>query len=314
MIFKQKFDRLDFSQYSRVIIKNLIFLILFPYNGFCQYNGLNYNKLISHLDSLLYIRNDSAAFLKKVSELPDSIFLEGHLQTVVEVAYARNDFEKFKKYARLDIEQGQKISTYGWLLGQKLTSSTLDSLNAWDYECRRKFLRKVPQGLMESISEMAVVDAKFREMHYKGLIPFSIVQKNDSLNILIIKSIIRKYGMISERKYGALFHQFFYVILHCFQADIVSFNFMKNLLFDESKKGNINPYNYTYFVDRFSYLNFGYQVYGHLDPKGKIDNVQEVDRKRRELGISTINNWNKIKQGHTTHPLATKRALFNENY
>lgn len=120
-------------------------------------------------------------------------------------------------------------------------------------------------------------------------------RKGDSANLVLIKSVIEKYGFPTISMVGVAASNAAFLLAQHADKDL---NFQKKVLRLMNKSGNdLNKSNIAYLTDRIMVAEEGKQLYGtqfisvqerKLYP---IQDAPEVDARRKQMGLSTLNEY-----------------------
>jgi hypothetical protein len=278
----------------------VLFFCIIPCACIGQFNGLAYHQLKFNLDSLLTIARDTNQYLKKFENLPTDSLLETEIFTAARIYSIKKNYEKFRKYSILSMELGQSaqviidITSFD---GTSIPAKEKKLLFASELDSWKNYFKIVDKYLFDEIKEMVIVDSKIRELYFLKKMDYAVVKTVDSVNIIAIRRIIDKYGMITERKHGALFHSFFSLINHCMYYNYKDFEWMRKLFYNAVMAGDVDPNEYAYFVDRFEVFNNRPQIYGSFKDNIQFLDKEKVDIRRRSIGTCNLQNWRLLRKG-----------------
>ncbi len=280
-------------------MKILIFLFLFViihFKGEAQQDKFKYQETAFKLDSLLIIEKDTIAYFKYFESLNDSFLLEKDFFVAAKVYANKKDFIKFELLSKKSFIRGQEASTFENSI-VSLPPVQTKKLLINELEMKKLYFEKTPYDLYEDIKEMLLIDAHLRDLNFKGLIPYKLVRRNDSINFVNLNRIINKYGFINERDYGALFNRFFYLIIHCGYLDIDSYEYFRKPFLKAVIEGKCDTHLYAYYVDRWELLTKGALLYGSFNNKTPIQDINNVDKRRASIGACSLVNWRRLRKG-----------------
>ena len=198
------------------------------------------------------------------------------------------------KYVGLAIQMGQPAELFKYSFPAKYQLIILQN------ECSQKniYSKNIYRGLINEIDIIQRMRSTLTSpIYYNPKFGDTVYTIINSMYKEKILSLIKDYGMITERKHGALFLKFYNIALPLFVNSDEDFEFLKNLLYPEVMKGNISSDYYAYFVDRYyyQYAKRGYQIYGSLGNLERgippIKDVKNIDKLRASIGACKLRSW-----------------------
>ena len=277
-------------------MKKILFLLCLPIATFGQMSGLDYHKVSFKLDSLLIIAKDTGKYILEYERLPLDSLMETEFFIASKVYSRKRNYKKFQTSVKKSFEAGQTsevIINYNSRIPEKEKIGLLDL----ELEMKKKYFSKVPKEVYDGIKNLVVVDSRIRDLNMRRQVNDKVVKTVDSLTLLQLHSIIQKHGMITERKHGALFNDFFYLILHCAMYNYKDHEWMRKLFYKAVIDGDARPDLYAYFVDRFEVINKREQIYGSMTNSNAVKDWKRVDQKRKEIGTCNLWNWKLLRKG-----------------
>lgn len=273
----------------------ILLILLIPVLSFGQKNSIAYHKKSFEFDSLITIAKDTANYIKEFEKIRLSSFLESDIFTAIKIFSIKKKYDKVIEYSNKSLTLGQDIETIFDFTDGYLTDKIKLALNKNDCNQKKNYFNIVPKSLYLEISDMALVDSKLRELNMQKKVDNNTIRFNDSLNFNSIKEIIKKYGMLTERKQGALFNKFYYLLIHCSYYHNADYEFIRSHFYETVLDGDNKPDLYAYFVDRKeSEINKG-QMYGSFanpyEGIGIINDIKNLDLRRLQIGACTFKNW-----------------------
>lgn len=271
----------------------LIIVTFFCFPAYSQNSIQDNLKNSFSLDSLLNITRDTSAYINKINLINRAELFVSDLSTAVLVFSKKKEDNYALLYAEAALKKGEDIDRIYFYLSPDGKSVLLKM----EYELHNKYLTSLPDELFSTIIKIYRIETFTRKLNLENKFPDSTLNIIDTSYKNELISIINKYGFISERKYGALFYQFYFIATPCFVNTKEDYEFFKSYLLKELKAGNIKSEYYTYFVDQYYYyaLKAGYQIYGSLGSPFTglplIKDIKNVDRLRREIGACSLKNW-----------------------
>lgn len=155
----------------------------------------------------------------------------------------------------------------------------------------------LPEKLKNEIHQMAKEDQTVRQ----NPIDFEKMKQIDSKNQLVMKRIIKKYGLIGKSKYGEhLAHDAFLLVQHFSWRSIKSMEYYLSLI--EKNINEVDLRDYAKLRDRVSIRNKLPQIYGtqlYIN-KGEtiwkfrpIKDLKNIDKIRSEIGLNSLSAYAK---------------------
>lgn len=271
-------------------------LLIAPFSLKSQPIGFEYHKIDFKLDSLLTIAFDTTEYLNYFESLNDSLLLEKDIFMAARVYANKKNYKKFESQSKRSFQLGQQTSTFFNMI-YPLPDIQIKNLINDELEGKKIYFQHVPYTLHDEIKEMALIDAHLRNLNFSGTIPYKIIRNNDSLNLLRIKFLVNKYGFLNERDFGALFNSFFYLLLHVSYSNLEDYQWVKKLFLKSVMAGSCDANLYAYFVDRWEFLTTKTLYYGSFNNKTPIQDIKNVDARRKAIGACTLENWRKLRKG-----------------
>jgi hypothetical protein len=174
------------------------------------------------------------------------------------------------------------------------------------------YYAKIKISILLDLEEMIGADSYLRRLELKRrkvkTVPDSllwpVVQTIDSINSEKLKDITKKYGFPSPKNVGATYRMAYVILLHATidgKNDTTEWSFYEPLILGLINSGQINPFDYSYWVDRYFVWKLNKpQKYGTLiyidDPntknkgtfKGGIEDISNVDKRRTLIGLPPL--------------------------
>jgi len=277
-------------------MKQILIFLFLPIATFAQTSGLHYHKVSFKLDSLLIIAKDTTRYLQEYEKLPLDSLMESEYFTAAKVYSRQRNYRKFQSAAKKSFEAGQTsevMIAFNSSLPQKEKSELLDL----ELEMKKKYFSKISKELYDEINELSILDSRIRDLHIRKMADYSLVKIIDSLNLLQLRKLIQKFGMLTERKHGALFHKFFYLINHCAMYNYKDHEWMRKLFYQAVMDGDARPDLYAYFVDRYEVINKRPQIYGSMTNSNPVQDWKKVDENRKNIGACNLWDWKLLRRG-----------------
>ena len=269
------------SNYTKIGDKNANYIpyYLKVYEADSLFKAGNYTNTYNILDSIFQIYK------------PKQTLFINELNIYLELAYKLNKDNK-----RVDEIIDIMISNYGsniskfdngdWVQIKKMSNYT-------EQELKEKFLnykKGLNHDLIESISEMANLDKKFRKEGVEKLI-----DSIDGVNGKKLIKIINKYGYPGHHLVGGLNQDDKYnpimlsvLLKHLSDND---FLILEPIILNEVKLGNCSPYIYASMIDnkiKIDRAPFDYPYYGTI--RNIIpENLKLTNKERLKIGLPIIN-------------------------
>jgi len=264
--------------------------------SFGQISGLHYHKVCFKLDSLLVIAKDTVKYLQEYEKLPLDSLMENEFFIAGKVYSRKGNYEKFRIAAKKSFEAGQTsevIIDYNSRLPDDEKKGLLDL----ELEMKKKYFSNVSKELYDELSELNIVDSRIRDLNIRKLADYRLVKTIDSVTLSQLRKLIQKFGMLTERKHGALFNKFFYLIIHCTMYNYKDHEWMRKLFYKAVMDGDVRPDLYAYFVDRFEVINGREQIYGSMTNSNPVKDWKKVDENRKKIGACNLWNWKLLRKG-----------------
>jgi hypothetical protein len=277
-------------------MKLLIFVLCVPIITYSQSANFQYQKKSFKLDSLLSIVKDTSSYIKEYESLEVDSLLEKDIFMACRIYAKRRQYEKFQINAKKSMEAGQITEPF-LNFNTHLPEKEKKELFNIEMDMKKLYFSKIPKNLYDEIKELVIVDSKIRNLNIYKKIDYSVVKIIDSVTLLKLHQLIEKYGMITERKHGALFNDFFYLIIHCTLYKFTDYEWMRKMLYKSVMNGDSDTNLYAYFVDRWEVLNKGEQLYGSFTNNTPIQDLKNVDIRRKAIGACSLWQWKIIRKG-----------------
>lgn len=277
----------------KILTSFILFLVYSSSNA--QLTGFEYHKKSFELDSLLTIAKDTSLYMTEFEKINTDFLLESDIFQACKIFSIQKKYERFQFYAKQSMQKGQTAQTFIDLFDKNLPENEINIL--LDNECGAKkiYFTNVSRELYEQINNMALVDSKLRQLRLHNKLDYSIVRMIDSMNVINVKLLISKYGMITERKHGAIFNKLFYMLIHFSYYHVEDYEYFRIFFYTSVINGDSKPDLYAYYVDRYEISANGGQMYGSFANRyegiGKVNDIKNLNKRRFAIGACSIKNW-----------------------
>lgn len=273
-------------------IKYIIFLmtLLLNSNSFSQ-NLKNYYQTINRADSLLYLEEDTSAYIKTIAQLKNRLFDEEY--ALFKMYLTIGDTSNSLKFAVKCYEKGAALDMFSGVYNQKSFAIFLKKMKQSNLNYSKN--KNVSLDFVYSVYEMLGKDQLIRNLYNDSLVNVDECRKVDSTNLITLMNLIDTYGFPTVKDYGSQFYPFSILMLHLPFLDEQIYQRFLEFYISNLTKGAISPDLLAYFIDRHDYDKFGGQTYGMFanpyEGKGKIINEKDIDKRRSELYLPSMKIW-----------------------
>ena len=130
---------------------------------------------------------------------------------------------------------------------------------------------------------------------------YHLPKEIDTYNFIKLKKLIEEKGFPPYSAVGKSGFKSIYIVLMHNSTYGNNLNYIDSVMKQQMIIGNWEPWRYANIIDRYYHFMKGYQVYGTFITKnnkgertcGKITDVQNLDKRRKEIGLSPFMEYAK---------------------
>jgi len=208
-----------------------------------------------------------------------------------------NNTGKTLKYLKMSIKAGCYWYNDTNYLPNLIRINKLPSLSEYK-ELRKSYYKKINIDYLLELEKLVARDMTIRKDISSQITDEStMILIVDPMNMLALKDLVKKYGYPEYATVGYMgVTDAFILLMHgLLDGDSLNWVYFQPILLSEVKNGQLMPDYYALLYDRVISHNGtgGKQCYG-WQRNTPIDDVENVDIRRREIGLMPLGDWLKL--------------------